>query len=352
MLVERPEPQISTADQVKMKVVRVGICGTDREEYSSGRAVVPAGAQELVIGHEMIGQVVQTGAAVTRVQPGDYAAFTVRRGCGQCPPCLMNRSDMCETHKYVERGIYGADGFEAEYVVDSEQYVVKVPAALQPVGVLCEPLSVCEKGIDTAVRMQAARIPGADISWLAGRRCLVCGLGPIGLLAALALRLRGATVYGTDIVDSASARPQWLQKIGGQYVDGRDVPSDKIGQTLGPMDLIFEASGVPAVAFNLIMALDFNGVMIYVGVAGGEHPLQIAGDAVLRQMVLRNLLLVGTVNASRDHFQMAVDDLVRARLMWGNHIDSLITNRHSYADFATALTEHTPDEIKVVIEWA
>jgi threonine dehydrogenase-like Zn-dependent dehydrogenase len=51
-------------------------------------------------------------------------------------------------------------------------------------------------------------------------------LGPIGLLAALALRLRGAEVYGLDIVDANSARPQWLEAIGGQYVDGCQVPAD------------------------------------------------------------------------------------------------------------------------------
>jgi threonine dehydrogenase-like Zn-dependent dehydrogenase len=81
-LVDRPEPQISAPDEIKLRVVRVGICGTDREEAGGGRAMPPAGQTELVLGHEMFGQVVQTGPAVTRVKPGDYAVFTVRRGCG------------------------------------------------------------------------------------------------------------------------------------------------------------------------------------------------------------------------------------------------------------------------------
>ncbi len=216
-MVDRPEPHISAPDEVKLQVVRVGICGTDREEASGGRARAPAGQQDLVIGHEMFGQVVEVGPAVTRVQVGDYAVFTVRRGCGKCLPCLMNRSDMCLTGDYRERGIWGLDGYETEYVVDKEQYVVCVPPELEAVGVLIEPLSVAEKAIDEAVRVQIVRLPAAPATpaWLHGRRCLVAGLGPIGLLAALVLRLRGAAVSGLDIVDPDTARPQWLAEIGG-----------------------------------------------------------------------------------------------------------------------------------------
>ena len=146
-LVERPEPSITKPDEVKVRIIRVGICGTDREEVSGGRAQAPDGQTELVIGHEMLGQVVSAGSSVTRVKAGDYAVFTVRRGCGECACCLMNRTDMCQTGKYRERGIRGLDGYQTEYVVDQEQYIVRVPPELEPVGVLMEPLSVVEKAI-------------------------------------------------------------------------------------------------------------------------------------------------------------------------------------------------------------
>src|SRR3984885_12176146 len=99
-LVERPEPSITAQDEVKVRIIRVGICGTDREEVSGGRAQAPDGQSELVIGHEMLGQVVSAGSSVTRVKPGDYAVFTVRRGCNECACCLMNRADMGQTGKY------------------------------------------------------------------------------------------------------------------------------------------------------------------------------------------------------------------------------------------------------------
>ncbi len=109
-LVDRPEPSIAAQDEVKLRVIRVGICGTDREEVSGGRADAPDGQKELVIGHEMFGQVAGVGTSVTRVKTGDFGVFTVRRGCGQCPPCQMSRSDMCQKGKYHERGIKVLDG--------------------------------------------------------------------------------------------------------------------------------------------------------------------------------------------------------------------------------------------------
>jgi len=352
-LAERPAPSISTPDEVKLQVVRVGICGTDREEAAGGRARAPDGQQDLVIGHEMFGRVEEVGKNVTRVKPGDYAVFSVRRGCGRCLPCAMNRSDMCRSGEFRERGIWGLDGFQAEYALDREQYVVRVPPELESVGVLTEPLAVAAKAIHEAVRLQETRLPDAPATpnWLFGRRCLVAGLGPIGLLAAMALRLRQAEVYGMDIVDAESARPQWLVQIGGRYVDGRQVSPERVEAVLGPMDLIFEATGVPRLAFNLLDALAFNGVCVLTGIPGGDRPVEIAGAELLRQLVLKNQVMVGSVNDAPAHFQMAVEDLALARQRWGDHGVRLITHRHPYTEFEAALRRHPADEIKSVIEW-
>jgi glucose 1-dehydrogenase len=353
-LVDRPEPAVSQPDEVKVRVLRVGICGTDREEAGGGRSRAPEGQKELVVGHEMFGQVIEVGKAVTRVKSGDFAVFTVRRGCGKCLPCTMNRSDMCRTGDYRERGIWGLDGYQTEHVVDKEQYIAHVPSQLAEVGVLTEPTSVAEKAIDEAARLQMVRLPeaGAHPDWFTGRRCLVAGLGPIGLLASMILRLRGAEVHGLDIVDAGTARPKWLERIGGQYVDGRKVPADKVRQTLGPMEFIFEATGIPKLEFNLLEALSLNGAYVLTGVPGGSRPLEIAGAELIRRLVLGNQVMLGSVNAARGHFQMAVDDLAQARLRWGDHVSRLITDRHPHTDFEQTLHHHTPDEIKSIIEWA
>lgn len=351
--VDRPEPQISAPDEVKVKILRVGICGTDREEAAGGRSKAPDGQSELVLGHEMFGQVVGVGSDVKRVKTGDFAVFTVRRGCGKCTACLMNRSDMCSTGQFSERGIWGLDGYQTEYAVDKEQYITRVPPELESVGVLTEPLAVAEKAIAEALLIQTARLPDADVTpdWLYGRRCLVAGLGPIGLLASVILVLHGAEVYGMDIVDETTIRPQWFKTIGGHYIDGRTVTADKVDDVVGEMDLIFEATGVASLEFNLLDALAYNGVYVLTGIPGGDRPIQIDGADLIRQLVLKNQVLVGSVNDAQGHFQMAVDDLARAQLRWPDHLQQLITQRHPADDFQNALTHHDADEIKVVLEW-
>ncbi len=351
-IVERPEPQVSTPSDVKLRVLRVGICGTDREEAAGGRAMAPHGSQELVIGHEMAGLVVATGQSVTAVRTGDIAVFTVRRGCGSCGPCRAGRADMCATGNYLERGIWGLDGYQSESVVDDERYVVRVPREVGDLAVLSEPLSVAEKAIDEAVRVQGARLPGASGTpdWLGGRTCLVAGLGPIGLLAAMILRLRGATVLGLDVVDEDTSRPRWLEAIGGAYVDGRSVPIERLRQQ--PVELIVEAAGIARLEFELLDALAVDGIYVLTGIPGDVRPFPVSGGELVQRLVLGNQAMVGSVNASRQHFAMAVEDLGRAKERWGALVEKLITHRHSYPDIRAALDEHPTDEIKSVVEWA
>src|SRR5436190_10152144 len=224
-LVNIPEPDITAPDQVKIKVRQVSICGTDREEVAGGRADAPEGKNQLVIGHEMFGEIVDVGKDVVKVRKGDFGVFTVRRGCGKCIACKNDRSDMCYTGDYTERGIKSADGFQCEYVVDNEKYLVKIPEVIKEIAVLTEPMSVASKAINEAVAIQQVRLQDFDDSstLLDGKKALVVGLGPIGLMAAIALRLNGAIVYGMDIVDANGLRPKILEEIGGRYIDGRKV---------------------------------------------------------------------------------------------------------------------------------
>jgi len=357
-LVERPEPQATQPDEVKLKVQRVGICGTDREELAGGRALAPQGSSELVIGHEMIGRVVDVGRAVTRVQPGDLAVFTVRRPCGHCANCAMERNDMCQSGDYTERGIHGRDGYQAEFVVDRERYVTPVAESLGAIGVLLEPLSIVEKAIAESLALQRLRNPEAAVTpgWFAGRRCLVAGLGPVGLLAALVLRLRGAEVCGLDILDPQSVRPAWLTALGGRYLDGSQHPLQSAALAHS-MHLVLDASGFAALEFELITALAPNAVYALTGIPGGDPTLSVAGAALLRQLVLDNQLIVGSVNAARGHFQMAVDDLAAAQARWPGLLERMITRQYPPDQFvASVIPSASPASpaaagIKEVVVW-
>jgi threonine dehydrogenase-like Zn-dependent dehydrogenase len=351
---ERPEPAVNASDAVKLRVLEVGICGTDRDEAAGGRAVAPPGASELVIGHEMLGRVVEVGSQVRSVQPGDHAVFTVRRGCGHCAMCAINRSDMCYTGDYADRGIRHQDGYQAEFVVDVEQYVVKLPERIASIGVLTEPMSIAEKAIDEAVQIQLGRLPdaGEAAGWLKGKNVLVAGLGPIGLLAAIILRLRGANVLGLDVVDTDTIRPQILGRLGGTYVDGRQVNPQALGDHFPNIELIFEATGVAQLEFDLLSALGTNGVYVLTGIAGGDRPTTIDGSALMRALVLKNQVTVGSVNASHKHFALAVEDLQRAEEAWPDTMNKLITQRLPFTAFEDALTQHPSNEIKTVLEWS
>lgn len=352
-LEERPEPGLASDEEIKIKVLKVGICGTDREAVEYGKVDLPEGRDEIVLGHELIGKVVETGAKVKTLRAGDYAVLMVRRGCGQCLPCLLHRSDMCKTGKFKERGIKGLDGFQAEYVVDRERYAIRVPRELGELGVLIEPLSVIEKGLEQAIHIQYSRLPDTalDPSWICRKRCLVAGLGAIGLLSALALSLRGAELYGLDVVDAESEKAGWLREIGGIYIDGREIPVEKIGETIGPMDVVIEASGVPALGFELVHTLDYNGAYIVLGVPGGEEKLKVRAADLLRGIVLKNQLIIGSVNAAPGHFHMAVDDLLKATLLWKSHVESLITHRRPCTEIP-GIFDTSGNELKIVIEWA
>lgn len=347
------EPQITYEDEIKMKVLQVGICGTDREEASGGRAKAPKGQTELIIGHEMFGQVIETGSEVKNVRVGDYGVFTVRRGCGKCAACKNKRSDLCFTGEYTERGIKGADGFQSQFVVDKQEYFVKVPAEIKELGVLTEPMSVASKAIDEAMNIQKARFQDFENSeeWFKGKKVLVAGIGAIGILAAFALRLRGAEVYGMDIVERDSLRPSILQEIGGKYIDGNKVKTTDLDELLGKIDFVFEAVGLANLQFELIDALGINGIYVATGIPAGNRPITLNGSDLMRQLVLKNQVVLGSVNASIDHYNMAVADLHGCFEKWPDAIKKVITEHIPFEYFEKALEQHTQNEIKVVVDW-
>jgi threonine dehydrogenase-like Zn-dependent dehydrogenase len=347
------EPAISSPYDIKMKVLEVGICGTDREEAAGGRADAPAGKKELVLGHEMFGQVVETGSAVTSAKAGEHGMFTVRRGCGECPACLHNRSDMCFTGRYTERGIKGADGFQSEYVVDEERYFIKVPDEIKNIGVLTEPMSVAAKAIDEALIIQQARLqqilPGDN--WLQGKKALIAGLGPIGLMAAFALRLQGATVAGLDVVEEDNLRVKLLKQLGGNYIDGRVVQTTDIDAKFGEYDFVFEATGIAKLQIQLIDTLAVNGIYVATGIPAGDRPLSFEAGEILQQLVLKNQLLLGSVNAGVMHYKMAVDYLQASQQRWPGLIEQVITKRLPYTRFHDAIFNHESNDIKLVVKW-
>src|SRR5215475_2458960 len=172
---------------VLVKVLRVGVDGTDKEINAAEYGAAPPGFEYLVIGHEGFGQVEAVGSNVTELKPGDYVVATVRRP-GHSIYDLIGTNDMTTDDVYYERGINLLHGYLAESYVDDAEYMVKIPRGLKNVGVLLEPFSVVQKGITQAYEAQRR------LRVWRPRKAAVMGAGTIGLLAALALKLRGLEV--------------------------------------------------------------------------------------------------------------------------------------------------------------
>lgn len=127
--VATPEPGDG---EVLVRTTRVGICGTDLEIAAAEYGRASAGEDRLILGHEAIGEVVAFGGGAHSLRKGDFVVSSVRRPCphDSCEPCRMNSNDMCVTGDFVERGIGGAHGFNAECFVENERWLTQIPAEL------------------------------------------------------------------------------------------------------------------------------------------------------------------------------------------------------------------------------
>jgi threonine dehydrogenase-like Zn-dependent dehydrogenase len=304
---------------VLVKVLRVGVDGTDREINAAEYGAAPPGDEFLITGHESFGQVVAVGPRVTELSAGDFVVATVRRN-GQSLYDVIGTNDMTTDDTYFERGINLRHGYLCEFYVDDVDFIVKVPRGLQEVGVLLEPTTVVEKGIAQAYEIQRR------LRVWRPKRAAVMGAGTIGLLAALALRLRGldVTVFGR------TARPylnsDLIEALGARYLSTVDVPVVDGAAQHGPFDVIFEATGNSSVVFDSMRALGKNGVLVLSSVTGGDRMITVAADKINLEFVLGNKVMVGTVNANREYFEMGVRDMAHAEADYPGWLERLLTH--------------------------
>ncbi|MGH7643307.1 MAG: glucose 1-dehydrogenase [Candidatus Dormibacteria bacterium] len=333
------------APAVEVEVVEVGVCGTDLEIANDGYGAPPAGRDSLVLGHENLGRVVSVPDGV-EMEKGQLVVATVRRPCPErCPPCAAGQSDDCLTGNYTERGIKGRDGYMAERYVESGDYLIPLPATLTKVGVLMEPSSIVEKGLIQSYKIQRVRMPWEP------RQALVCGAGAVGLLAAIFLRLRDLEVSLVAKADPQSPAFKIARTIGANLLDAEQHPVSGLGQELGHIDLIFEATGASSVAMDAIAATGHNGVCCLSSVTAGMRTVTIDSDSLNLDMVLGNKLVFGTVNANRTHFEAAARMLGAAVRKWPGVLEQIVTRRVAAEQFADAFSRQ-PDDIKTVISFS
>jgi threonine dehydrogenase-like Zn-dependent dehydrogenase len=321
-LANLPKPAVTDVPDgrgVLVKVLRVGVDGTDKEINAADYGAAPPGYDFLVIGHEGFGQVEAVGPNVTAVQPGDYVVATVRRP-GSSLYDLIGTNDMTTDDTYFERGINLRHGFMTEYYVDETEFIVKVPRGLRDVGVLLEPMTVVEKGIAQAYEIQRR------LRVWRPRRAAVMGAGTIGLLATLVLRLRGLEVTTFGLARKPYLNSDLIEALGAHYESTADVPIPDGARKSGPFDLIFEATGYSPVVFESMQALAKNGVLVLSSVTGGDRRVDVPADRINLEFVLGNKVMVGTVNANREYFELGVRDMAQAEAEYAGWLGRLLTH--------------------------
>jgi glucose 1-dehydrogenase len=304
---------------VLVEVLRVGVDGTDKEINDAAYGAAPEGYDFLVTGHESFGRILEVGPNVKDLEPGDYVVATVRRP-GNSIYDSIGTYDMTTDEMYYERGINLRHGYLTERYVDDPEYIVKVPDALKEVGVLLEPMSVVEKGIEQAYEIQCRlkvwRPERADDG----------GAGTLGLLAALALRLRGLDVTTLARTEPPTLNSKLVEALGARYLSTHQKQLLDAAAEHGPFDIIFEATGVSSIVFESMEALGKNGVLVLTGISGGDRTVEVPGDRIMLGFVLGNKVAIGSVNANRTYFERGVLDMALAEAEYPGWLGRLLTH--------------------------
>jgi 2-desacetyl-2-hydroxyethyl bacteriochlorophyllide A dehydrogenase len=310
---EVPDPEAG-ADDVVVAVRAVGVCGSDLHTYLHGSFVQPG----QIMGHEFAGEVIEAGPAVEGVAVGDRLTAVPLVPCQDCPRCAEGRYNLCAA-AWTQGLAYGRHGAFAERIripnpVPGENVFPLGDDISDEAGALVEPLAVAVHAVKLAGQVQ-------------GTTCLVLGLGTIGLQVVQALNAQGAgRVIGVDL---SALRLEAARTLGAEALDGAAGLDDVLGDALGTgdeIDVIFECSGVPALAKAALERVRGGGTIVVLALF--DDPVSF-NPTILVQKELR---LQGSIAYTGEDFADAVE-LIRSGKALS---DPLITHRESLDDISEA----------------
>ena len=249
-----PEPQIQEPFEVRVRIDRVGVCGSDVHYYVNGRIGEQRLQYPASVGHECAGTVVETGSGVDRLKPGDRVAIDPAIVCGQCDQCRAGRVNTCRKIRFM--GCPGqAPGALAEYCVLPAENCLALPDAMtMDHAALLEPLSIGLHAVKLGDVFPASRIA-------------VIGAGPIGLSVLLCAKATApVTAYVTDLIDrrlevARRCGADWTGNPRQQNVVAEILECEPLG-----LDLVFECSGDPATIDQATQLLTPGGTLVLVGI--------------------------------------------------------------------------------------
>ncbi|GAB7021392.1 glucose 1-dehydrogenase [Halostagnicola bangensis] len=338
-VIEKEKP-IPADNEALVRTLAVGIDGSDRRIIAGEIGEPPDGEDHLVIGHEAVGIVEDPNG--TELAEGDVVAPMVRRPVdGHSKYAERGELDMAPPGTFHERGILGAHGYMVEYFTSQPEYLVSVPESRAEYGFFVEPASIAEKALD---QTYAAR---SGFDWQPSS-ALVLGNGNLGLtvLARLASEDAFDDIYCLGRRDRPDPTIDFIKGIGGTYVDSRETPLSEFAAQHEPADFIFEATGYPKHAIDVVKALGPNGVAALQGIPSSLE-VEIDGGEFHSELVVSNKALLGIINSRKRHFQSAVEWLTETP---EDVLDKLVTGIYEPQEIDQAI-ENDAAVIKTVVSF-
>ena len=326
---EDPVPEIRD-DQVLLKILYVGVCGSDLQQYHGLHPAVTQERLPHVPGHEASARVVKTGALVKDFHEGELVAIEPQITCGKCWPCLQGRFNVCE-----HLSVLGAhqSGLLCEYYACSPRLLHHTPPGLDPeLAALTEPLAV---GVG-AVR-RSRMLPGGNV--------VIVGAGTIGNCVIQAARNFGAgKILAADI---NKKKLELALECGAYYIADLTEISlrDAVIRSFGSVrkaDVIMDCAASPSAFEAILEASRPNSEIIITG--NYKTPVSIEFPWIQR----REVQLTGHMMYVREDYQAALRLLAEHRI----HTEKLISQRWSFEQYPQALIfadEHPLDVMKMMI---
>lgn len=323
-----------------VRTLAVGVDGSDRR-IAAGEigGDPPAGSDHLVLGHEAVGVVEESAGTL---EAGSVVVPMVRRPASDSRFARNGELDMATPGTFHECGITGAHGFMSEAFVADPAYLIPVAESVADYGFLAEPASVVEKAIDQAFATRSR------FDWRP-ETAFVLGNGNLGLLALA--RLTTGEEFDRTYCLGRRDRPdqtiQFIENVGGTYVDSREVPLVDFAETYEPADFIFETTGYSKHSVEAVRALGSNGVATLQGIPAADTTLEVDCGTFHTDLVTTNKALLGVVNARKSHFQSAIEWLADAPT---DRLEELVTGIYDPDEVEQAFDD-SPEKMKTVVKF-
>ena len=155
----------------------------------------------------------------------------------------------------------------------------------------------------------------------------------------MALLVNGFKTFVYSRSEKPNPKAALVDSIGANYISSNTFSVQQFAEQVGTIDLVYEAVGSARIAFDVLKVLGLNGIFIFTGIPGPKPALSIDADLIMRQMVLKNQIAVGTVNADKAAFEGAIADLAVFKQRWPDALKALITGRYPMQGYRELLLD-------------